>query len=89
MRNTRLDEGQAAIKISGRNINNLRCGDDTTLMEESEEELKSLLMKVNEESEKAGLKFNIQVKDHGLSSHHFMANRWGNNKRQISLEEKL
>ena len=49
MRNTRLDEGQAEIKISGRNINNLRCGDDTTLMEESEEELKSLLMKVRGE----------------------------------------
>ena len=59
MRNARLDEAQAGIKISGRNINNLRYADDTTLMEESEEELKSLLMKVKEESEKAGLKLNI------------------------------
>ena len=55
-----LDEAQAGIKIAGRNINNLRYADDTTLMAESEEELKSLLMKVKEESEKAGLKFNIQ-----------------------------
>ena len=60
MRNARLDEAQAGIKISGRNINNLRYADDTTLMAESEEELKSLLMKIKEESEKAGLKFNIQ-----------------------------
>ena len=60
MRNTGLDEAQAGIKISRRNINNLRYADDTTLMEESEEELKSLLMKVKEESEKVGLKLNIQ-----------------------------
>ena len=60
MRNARLDEGQARIKIAGRNINNLRYADDTTLMAESEEELKSLLMKVKEESEKVGLKLNIQ-----------------------------
>ena len=60
MWNARLDEAQAGIKISGRNINNLRYTDFTTLMEESEEELKSLLMKVKEESEKAGLKRNIQ-----------------------------
>ena len=60
MRNSGLDEAQAGIKISGRNINNLRYADDTTLMEESEEELKSLLMKVKTESEKLGLKFNIQ-----------------------------
>ena len=60
MQNARLDEAQAGIKISGRNINNLRYADDTTLMAESEEELKSLLMKVKEESEKVGLKFNIQ-----------------------------
>ena len=60
MRNTGLEEAQAGIKIVGRNINNLRYGDDTTLMEESEEELKSLLMKVKEESEKIGLKLNIQ-----------------------------
>ena len=60
MRNTGLDEAQAGIKIVGRNINNLRYADDTTLMAESEEELKSLLMKVKEKSEKVGLKFNIQ-----------------------------
>ena len=60
MQNAGLDEAQAGIKIAGRNINNLRYADDTTLMEESEEELKSLLMKVKEESENAGLKLNIQ-----------------------------
>ena len=60
MRNAGLDEAQAGINIAGRNINNLRYADDTTLMAESEEELKSLLMKVKEESEKVGLKFNIQ-----------------------------
>ena len=60
MRNTGLEEAQAGIKIAGRNINNLRYGDDTTLMAESEEELKSLLMKVKEESEEVGLKLNIQ-----------------------------
>ena len=60
MRNAGLEEAQAGIKISGRNINNLRYADDTTLMAESEEELKSLLMKVKEESEKVGLKLNIQ-----------------------------
>ena len=60
LRNAGLEEAQAGIKIAGRNINNLRYADDTTLMAESEEELKSLLMKVKEESEKAGLKLNIQ-----------------------------
>ena len=60
MWNARLDEAQAGIKIAGRNINNLRNADDTTLVAESEEELKSLLMKVKEVSEKAGLKFNIE-----------------------------
>ena len=60
MRNASLDKAQAGIKISGRNVNNLRYTDDTTLMAESEEELKSLLMKVKVESEKVGLKFNIQ-----------------------------
>ena len=60
MRNTGMDEAQTGIKIAGRNINNLRYADDTTLMAESEEELKSLLMKVKEESEKVGLKLNIQ-----------------------------
>ena len=60
MRNARLDESEAGIKFSGRNINNLRYSDDATLMAESEEKLKSLLMKVKEESEKVGLKINIQ-----------------------------
>ena len=60
MRNARLDEAQAVIKIARRNISNLRYADDTTLMADSEEELKSLLMKVNEENEKVGLKLNIQ-----------------------------
>ena len=60
MRNSGLDEAQSGIKIAGRNINNLRYSDDTTLMAESEEELKNLLMKVKEESEKVGLKLNIQ-----------------------------
>ena len=60
MRNARVDEAQAGIKTPGRNINNLRYGNDTTLMAESEEELKSLLMRIKEESEKAGLKLNIQ-----------------------------
>ena len=67
MQNARLDETQAGIKIAGRNINSLRYADDTTLMAESEEELKSLLKKVKEESEKAGLKLNIQKnKDLGI-----------------------
>ena len=60
MQNTRLHESQAGIKIAGRNINNLRYADDATIMAESEEELKSLLMNVKEESEKSGLKLNIQ-----------------------------
>ena len=60
MRNARLDEAQAGFKIAGRNINNLRYADDTTLMAESEEELKGLLMQVKEDSEKVGLKLNIQ-----------------------------
>ena len=78
MWNAWLDEAQAGIKIAGRKINNPRYADDTTLMAESEEELKSLLMKVKG-SEKGDLKLNIQKnKDHGIQSHHFMANRWGN-----------
>ena len=64
--------------MAGRNINNLRYTDDTTLMAESKEELKSFLMKVKEESEKVGLKLNIQKnKDHGIHSYHFTAYRWG------------
>ena len=72
----RLDEAQTGIMITRRNINNLRYADDTTLMAESEEELKSLLKKVKKESEKSGLKLNVQKnKDHGVHSHHLMANR--------------
>ena len=79
MRNAGLEEARAGIKIAGRNINKLRYAGDTTLMAESKEELKRLLMKVKEESEKVGLKFNIlKTKDHGIRSHHFMGNRWGN-----------
>ena len=83
MRNAGLDGAQAGIKIAGRNISNLRYADDTTLMAENEE-LKSLLLKVKEESEKVGLQFNIQ-KCHGIWSHHFMANRWGNNRNSDRL----
>ena len=87
MRNAGLDEAQAGIKIAGRNINNLIYSSDSTLMAESEDELKSLLMKVKEESKKAGLKLNIQKlrswhpvpSHHGILSHPIMANRWGNN----------
>ena len=80
MRNTGLDEAQAGIKIAGRNISNLRYADGTTLMAESKEEIKSLLVKVKEESEKVGLTLNIQeTKNHSIQSHHFMANRWRNN----------
>ena len=77
MLNAGLEEAQAGIKIAGRNINNLRYADDTTFMAESKEELKSLLMKVKEESEKVALKVNIQTDS--IQSHHFMAYRWGNN----------
>ena len=73
MRNTGLEEAQAGIKIARRNINNLRYADDTTLMVESEEELKSLLMKVKEESKKVGLKLNIQ------------GNGWGNSGNSVRL----
>ena len=76
MRNARLDEAQAGIKIAWRNINNLRYADDTTLRAESEEELKSLLMKVEEESEEVGLKLNIQ-KMKIMASGPIMANRRG------------
>ena len=77
MRNAGLDEAQVGIKISRRNINNLRYTDDTTLMAESEEELKSLFMKVKVESEKVGLKLkNEENEDHGIRSHRFMGNRW-------------
>ena len=87
MRNAGLEEAQAGIKIAGKNINNLRYAYDTILMAEIEEELRSLLMKVKEESEKVGLKLNIQKMKimasspimGPIQSHHLMANRWGNN----------
>ena len=85
MRNAGLEEAKAGIKIAGRNINNLRYADDTTLTAESEEELKSLLMNVKEESEKVGLKLNIQKIDHGIWSHHFMGNRWRNSGNSVRL----
>ena len=76
MRNTGLEEAQAGIKIAGRNISKLKYTDDTTLMAESKEELKSLLMKVKEESEKSWLKAQrSENEDHGIRSHHFMGNR--------------
>ena len=87
MRNAGLEEAQAGIKIDGRNITNLRYADDITLMAESEKELKSLLMKVKEESEKVGLKLNIQkmkIMD-GIWSHHFMGNNWGNSGNSVRL----
>ena len=78
MRNAGLDEAQARIKIAGRNISNLRYADDTTLMAESEEGLKSLLMKVKKGGWESWLKMHhSENKDHGIWSHHFMANRWG------------
>ena len=86
MRNTGLEETQGGIKIAGRNINNLRYADDTTLMAESEEELKSLLMKVKEESEKVGFKTqHSENEDHGIRSHHFMGNKWGNSGNSVRL----
>ena len=81
-----MDDAQAGIKTAGRNISNLRYADDITLLAESEEELRSPLLKVKEESEKVGLKLNIQkTKIMASWSHHFMANRWGNNDRLYFL----
>ena len=81
-----MDEIQAKIKIARRNTISLRYAGDMTQIAESEEELKSLLMRVKEESEKADLKINIQKnQDHGIQSHHFMANRWGNSGNSQSL----
>ena len=78
MRNAGLDDSQAGTKIAGRSINNLRYVDDTTLMAESKEELKSLLMKLKEESRKKYLKTkHSKNEDHGIWFHHFMVNRWG------------
>ena len=85
MRNAGLEEAQAGIKSVRRNINNLRYAHDTTLTAESEEELKSLLMKVKEESKKVGLKLNSENEDHGIQSRHFMGNRWGNSGNSVRL----
>ena len=85
MRNAGLDEAQTGIKIARRNINNLRYADDTTLTAENKEELKNLLMKVKRESEKVGLKLNSEILDHGIWSHHFMGNRWGNSGNSVRL----
>ena len=86
MRNAGLEETQAGMKIAGRNINNLRYADDTTLMAEGEEELKSLLMKVKEEGKKNWLKAqHSENEDHGIRSNHFMGNRWGNSGNSVRL----
>ena len=85
MQNARMGEAQVGIKTGRRNINSLTYADDTTLMVESKEELKNLLMKVKEKSEKAGLKLSIQKMkstESGIQSHHVMANRWENNGKQ-------
>ena len=79
MRNAGLEETQAGIKIAGRSINNLIYAEDTTLMAESEEELKSILMKAKEKRRKVGENSTVRKQDHGIYSHHFMANRWENN----------
>ena len=85
MRNAGLEEAQAGIKIAGRNINNLRYAEHTTLMAESEEELKSLLMKVKEER-KSWLKAqHSENEDHSIRSHHFMGNRWGKSGNSVRL----
>ena len=85
MRNAGLGKAQAGIKIARRNINNLRYADDNALLAESEDELKSLLMKVKEESGNIGLKLNIQKTKIGIWSHCFMANRWGNSGKSDRL----
>ena len=85
MRNAGLDEAWARLKNVRRNIQNLRYADDTTLMTESEEELKSLLMKVKEEREKVGLKLNIQKTKIMTSAHHLMGNRWGDSGNSVRL----
>ena len=85
MQNGGLEESKAGIKIAGRNINNLRYADDTILMAESEEELKSLLMRVKKENEKAGLKLNIQKTKIVASNPITLWHRWGNSDRFYSL----
>ena len=85
MRNAGLEEAQAGIKIAGRNINNLRYADDTTLIAESEEELNSLLMNVKKESENWRKAQHSENKDHGIWSYHFMGNKWGNSGNSVRL----
>ena len=85
MRNARLDKTQIRIKIVGRNINDLKYADNTILMEESEEELKGLLMKVKEDSESWLRTQHSENEDHGIRSHHFMGNRWGNRGNSFRL----
>ena len=89
-----MDEEQAGVKIVGINIHNLRYTDDTNLMAQSEDDLKSILMKVKEDSEKAGFKTQLsENEDHGIRSHHLKANRWGNNgnseRLYFFLESKI
>ena len=84
MRNAGLEETQAGIKIARRNIHNLRYADETSLMAKSEEELKTLLMKVKEESEKVKAQHS-ENEDHGIWSHHFWGNRWGNSGNSVRL----
>ena len=83
MRNAGLEEAQDGIKIARRNLNNIRYEDDTTIISESEDELKCLLMTAKEESEKVGLKLNIQKTK--IWSHHFMGSRWGNRGNSVRL----
>ena len=85
MRNAGMEEAQAGIKIAGRNINNLRYTNDTTLMAESKEELKGLLTKVKKKSENAGQTQHSKNEDHGIWSHYFMANRWVNSGNSVRL----
>ena len=85
MINPGLNDPQAGIKIAGININNLRYEDDTTRMAESKEELKSLMMKMKEQSETFGLNQHSENEDHCIWSHHFMANNWGNNGNRERL----
>ena len=86
MWNAGLDEAQAEVKIAERNSNNLKYADDTTLMAESEEELKSLLMKVKDKNENTAFKLNIQKnEDYGIWSYHFMANRWGKCRNSVKF----
>ena len=86
MRNAKPDEAQVKVKIVGRNINNLKYADNTILMAERKEESKSLLIKMKEDSKKAGLKpQHSENQDHGIRAHHFMGNRWGNSGSSVRL----